>query len=297
MIGRHVKRLEFLDVMLGDRPALAPVESFYRRVLSGDADEAQDHAELQLRERSLSTYYDEVALKGLQLAANDAQRGTLDHDQLERVKHTIKLLVRCLQGYEDSQPPTSKGHQRVVSPPRHEAELAINPDPGSVDGARDDVPERWRDASGVLCIAGRGPLDEAAAAMLAQVLGKHGMGARLIGYEEVSCEQIDTFDVTGAAMASIAYLDISGNPVHLRYLMLRLRQRLPPRIPILVGLWPADDATLKDARPRTAVGANYFTNSLEEAITSCAEAAHAAADKSASAIVSSIDRRQVAFGT
>jgi predicted PurR-regulated permease PerM len=74
VIGRHVKRLEFLDVMLGDRPALTPVESFYQRILAGDADEAQDHAELLLRECSLSTYYDEIALKGLQLAANDAQR-------------------------------------------------------------------------------------------------------------------------------------------------------------------------------------------------------------------------------
>jgi hypothetical protein len=45
------------------------------------------------------------------------------------------------------------------------------------------------------------------------------------------------------------------------------------------------------------VGADYFTKSLEEAITSCAEAAHDAADKFASAIVSSIDRCQVAFGT
>ncbi len=94
VIGRHVKRLEFLDVLLGDRPALTPVESFYQRILAGDADEAQDHAELLLKERSLSSYYDEVALKGLQLAANDSQRGVLDHEQLDRIKSTIKVLVR-----------------------------------------------------------------------------------------------------------------------------------------------------------------------------------------------------------
>ncbi|MGI4810334.1 MAG: AI-2E family transporter, partial [Janthinobacterium lividum] len=69
--GRHVKRLEFLDVMLGDRPALTPVESFYQRMLANDPDEAQDQAEILLKERSLSSYYDDVALKGLQLAAND----------------------------------------------------------------------------------------------------------------------------------------------------------------------------------------------------------------------------------
>ncbi len=102
VMGRHVKRLEFLDVMLGDRPALTPVESFYQRILAGDADEAQDHAELLLKERSLSTYYDEVALKGLQLAANDAQRGVLDHEQLDRIKATVKALVDGLADHTTS---------------------------------------------------------------------------------------------------------------------------------------------------------------------------------------------------
>ena len=72
VLGRHVERLEFLDVLLGDRPALSPAESFYQRMLAGDPDEALDQAELLLKERSLSSYYDEVALKGLQLAARDA---------------------------------------------------------------------------------------------------------------------------------------------------------------------------------------------------------------------------------
>ena len=92
-MGRHVQRLEFLDVLLGDRPALTPVESFYQRMLAGDPDEALDQAEALLKERSLSSYYDEVALKGLQLAANDLQRGVLNQVQLERVKESIKGLV------------------------------------------------------------------------------------------------------------------------------------------------------------------------------------------------------------
>lgn len=63
VLGRHVERLEFLDVILGDRPALTPVENFHQRVLAGDPDEALEQAELLLKERSLSSYYDEVALK------------------------------------------------------------------------------------------------------------------------------------------------------------------------------------------------------------------------------------------
>src|SRR3984893_3455932 len=67
VLGRHVERLEFLDVMFGDRPALSPPEIFYQRMLAGDPTEAAEKAEQFLKERSLASYYDEVALKGLQL--------------------------------------------------------------------------------------------------------------------------------------------------------------------------------------------------------------------------------------
>lgn len=178
-MGRHIKRLEFLDVMLGDRPALTPVESFYQRILAGDADEAQDPAELLLKERSLSTYYDEVALKGLQLAANDAQGGVVDHDQLDRIKSTIKVLVTSLEGHDDKQSPVSKSDKGAVAPPMTREICRKMP---SVDRPEQDLPPVWRGQGGVLCIAGRGPLDETASAMLVQLLGKHGMGGRLVGY-------------------------------------------------------------------------------------------------------------------
>jgi hypothetical protein len=86
VLGRHVERLEFLDVMFGDRPALSPSEIFYQRMLAEDPAEAVDKAEEFLKEGSLSTYYDEVALPGLRLAQNDIVRGSLDRAQSERSK-------------------------------------------------------------------------------------------------------------------------------------------------------------------------------------------------------------------
>jgi hypothetical protein len=40
VVGRHVGRLEFLDTMLGDQPALTQQENFYQRMLANDPDEA-----------------------------------------------------------------------------------------------------------------------------------------------------------------------------------------------------------------------------------------------------------------
>ncbi len=294
VMGRHVTKLAFLDVMLGDRPALTPVESFYQRILAGDADETEDHAELLLKACSLSTYYDEVALKGLQLAANDAQRGALGEAQLDRVKATVKVLVQSLAGHDDKQPANSKSDDGAVELPAAELDLPHNPDPESVPEG--GLPASWRDPAKVLCIAGRGPLDEAASAMLVQLLGKHGMGARLIGYGEVSRDNIESLDLTGAAMACVSYLDISGSPAHLRYLMQRLRQRLPKDAPILVGLWPSTDSALTDVAVQKSLGADYFTSSLGQSVTSCVAAAHSAEQKSSAVETTRQTQSEAALG-
>ena len=260
--------------MLGDRPALTPVESFYQRILAGDADEAQDHAETLLKERSLSTYYDEVALKGLQLAANDAQRGVLDTPHLDRIKTAVKSLVNGLASYEDRQPEPSRRDKGSIQPPNDERGLAANPDPKSLHLEDGNLQAGWRGQGAVMCVAGRGPLDEAASSMLVQLLDKHGMNGRLVGYGEVSREKVEALDVSGVAMACISYLDITGSPAHLRYLIQRLRQRLPHGTKILVGLWPTQDSTLKDKDVQRSIGADYFTSSLAEAVSACVDAAH-----------------------
>jgi len=275
VLGRHVDRLEFLDVLLGDTPPLTPMESFYRRILAGDPDELQDEAERVLKERSLSTYYDEVALKGLQLAANDSQRGTLSHAQLDRVNGTIKTLVNGLADHDDVQPPPKPAHpddSEVAAAPQRRA-LPNNATPEGMAPSGTELAPAWRGQTPVLCIAGRGLLDEAGSAMLVQLLGKHGLGARLVPYEAVSRDQVETLDVEGVAMVCISYLDISGSPAHLRYLLQRLRRRLQNGTPILVGLWPEEDAALTDKTTQSGIGADYFTSSLRDAVDDCLRAA------------------------
>ena len=71
VLGRHVEHLQFLEVLLGDRPALAPEESFHQRMLADDPDEAAHQAEAFLKHKPLSVYYDEVAIKGLALPQLD----------------------------------------------------------------------------------------------------------------------------------------------------------------------------------------------------------------------------------
>ena len=275
VLGRHVKRLEFLDVLLGDRPALSPVESFYQRVLAGDPDEALDQAEILLKDRSLSSYYDEVALKGLQLAANDALRGVLSGQQLERVKGAIQSLVTDLDRHDDADPNPAVADDGPSALPPAERDLPRRPAPESRLPGRAQLPDAWSSEAPVLCLAGRGPLDEAAATILAQLLRKHDLGARILSFEQAARENIAALDTGGVAMVCISYLEITGSPAHLRYLLRRLRDRLPGA-PVLVGLWPAEDEVLHEDRLRAVIGADYYTTSLHEAVDACLKEAHAA---------------------
>jgi len=276
VLGRHVARLEFLDVLLGDRPALTPVESFYQRMLAGDPDEVYDHAEVLLKTLPLSSYYDDVALEGLRLAVIDTERGVLTADHLERIKLCIQSLIEDLDDHEDRQPPSGTANTAATSLSRTE------PDAPGQQAADDPTPSRlelapaWRGASPVLCITGRGLLDEAVSSMLAQLLGNQGLASRVVPHAATTRAAISTLDVSGVAMACVSCLELVGTPSHLRYLLRRLRQRLPPNVPVLVGLWPDQEEILHDDRLRAAVDADYYTSSLHEAVEVCLEVAHKA---------------------
>jgi predicted PurR-regulated permease PerM len=279
VLGRHVERLEFLDVILGDRAVLSPVENFYQRALAGDADEAEEQAEQLLKERSLSSYYDEVALKGLQLAADDIRRGVLTPVQLERIHEVIVELAEDLEEYDDLDPLPGGSSKDVIAPPSTERDLPRKPAPSTIAPNHADRPKEWRGESPVLCIAGRSALDESVSVMLAQLLGKHGLGARVVPPEAVSRTAIGQLDTTDVAMACVSYLNSSGTMAPLRHLLRRLRQRAPT-IPIVVGLWSPGQPVLESDRQR-AVGANHCVASLRDAVTICLETLRAASDRRA----------------
>jgi predicted PurR-regulated permease PerM len=93
VLGRHMEQLEFLNVLLGDRPALTRAENFYQRILAGDLDEVEDQAESALNDLPLTSYYDDVVMKALELAAHDAARGVLKERHLAQIKAAVIELA------------------------------------------------------------------------------------------------------------------------------------------------------------------------------------------------------------
>ncbi|KAB0268679.1 AI-2E family transporter [Microvirga brassicacearum] len=265
VLGRHVDRLEFLDVLLGDRPALTPAENLYQRMLAGDPDEALESAELLLKERSLTSYYDEVALRAVQLAAKDAKRGVMTSVQIEQVKDVARSLVQDLGSHDDEEPDATDTEDDPVAPPESEKPLIRDPALPDISPLEDRVPQEWRSEGAVMCLAGRDPLDDAAADMFAQLLSKHGLGARIVPHGAAGRSTIANLDVTGVEMIVLCYVEIAGTPAHLRYLVRRLRKHAPDA-KIMVGTWPPDHVVFRDESIRAAIGADHYVASLREGV-------------------------------
>src|SRR6202521_4635688 len=270
VLGRHVERLEFLDVMFGDRPALSPPEIFYQRMLAGDPAEAAEKAEEFLKERTLSSYYDEVALKGLQLAQADADRGALAQERLAKIRDAVGEFVSDLSDHED-RPPV-----KINSTTDAEALSAVE----SVDErlgqedlrvlGRGELPPDWQGEYPVLCVAGRSLIDEAAAIMLGHLSTAHGLAARVEGAEALSTTNVFRLETTGVAIICLVYMDASG-PAHMRYSVRRLRRKLP-KATIILGCWVKDIDPAALELLREGAKADLVAASVGEAVKLCIEA-------------------------
>jgi hypothetical protein len=215
VLGRHVEHLRFLAVLLGNRPSLTAEENFYLLMLKGNPDELAEHAESFLKEKPLSAYFDDVAIRGLALAQLDIDRGALLTDDVsDKILLTMGGLIGNLADHRD------KG------------------DSSDDDSASSDASQQLGmncQHQPVLCVAGRGPLDQAAAALLTNLLERRGIGTRVISREDASPTNVHRIDPTGIQAICLSYLE-PGNPTNARFLVRRLRKQIP-RAPLVAGFW------------------------------------------------------------
>ena len=224
VIGRHVDGLDFLDVILGDEPALTPPEVFYQRLLSGAGAEVAEQADHELEVNSLVAYLDDVAIAGLRLAVIDARRGHLDAAHMAEMRDGLTVLLEDLR---DKLAPPSTG---VIAPAANAA--------GAVDkDARTDLTINPNEQlPRVLCLGGRTPLDAAAAELLCLLLFQNYIPARTEALARIA--DLVTVDLSGIDVVWLSSLDPPQSPSYLRYMMRRLR-RSSPSLKIYIGLWGA----------------------------------------------------------
>jgi predicted PurR-regulated permease PerM len=280
VLGRHVEGLQFFEILLGDKPALTPEQAFYRRALSGDAAEATYQAELSLKDQSLQSYLDTVALSGLRLAERDSRRGALDREEEERIEITVREMLDNLADFEP---------HRWFSKLRPKPEAAAEAEEGglaaldSVENGeheeklplvqRSELAPGWAVEEPILSIGGRNALDAAAADMLAGVLRKRGLGVKEVGPETISAGHITTLSGSEAKLVVLSYLGLGAGPAQIRYLVRRLRRILPKGTLVLVCYYAEADEHATARKLLEQADADAYAVSLPEAVELCIKAA------------------------
>jgi predicted PurR-regulated permease PerM len=235
VIGRHFEQLSFFDVLFGSRPALRPSESLYQRLLAGDLDEAEEQLEEFAKEHSLAEYYDNVALEALQLASHEFRSGALPPASASKLRATFEDL-------------TDLAFQ--IAQAEHDSTSLATMQHGTLDAQ-------------VLCLPGRGPFDNLATLMLAQLFKRDGIDASTSLHEAASRRKVGSLELKNIAAVCVLYLEISGAPANVRFLIRRLRQR-NPETKVVLGLLQQD--VLAAPEELTPLGADEYAASLQGAL-------------------------------
>ncbi len=275
VMGRHVERLAFLEIILGDAPALTPVETFYQRMLSGDASEIVDHADQFLREHSLLAYCDEVAMPALLLAQGDVGRGVLEEKRQVRIRDTMRDLVEDLEDRDEDLVDALAAKPLKVPAPASLNEGADEPEPPTDADAslpKVVVDPTWKRDKSVVCVAGRTPLDEAAAHLLADLLAEHAIAAHVEPADSVAEGRLVPLRAAEPRLVILSFLDTDAKVARARFAVRRLRRQLPG-VPVVVAFWMAEEdrADVKDLRGE--VRGDDCVSSLPDAIRCCLERA------------------------
>ena len=215
VLGRHVRSLSFLNVLLGDEPVLTPEARFYQRLLAGDQEESTRIVDEFAKGKGPGDVYDSLLIPALRLAEVDRHRGELDEAQEQAVRETLNAIIEDFGSRSQDQIPA--GRMGSDQPP-------------------------------VLCVPARDPADELSARMLEKYL--LGLGIRAEALSSRSPREL----VEHLAKLPPSVVCLCAVPpsalLHTRVLWQQLRLRCPEHL-IVIGIW---DDTLDMAKIQERIG-------------------------------------------
>lgn len=208
VIGRHVERLSFFAVILGDASPLLPAETFYQRALEGKSATLIEPARAQIAGGARGEYYDRVVLPGLAQAQLDRARNVLSYERLEGVHAQAQEVI-----------------------------AALAPDAAAPPDAA--YPEAWRAPGAILCVPGRGLLDDLAADMAVQTLTEAGFGARLAPNTVLDAASEKEPDGAAVKLCCLSVMEHSATAAGIQFFVRRMQKKFPG-CQAVVGLWQAE---------------------------------------------------------
>lgn len=232
VLGKNIPQLNFLSLLIGDQPALAADESYYQRLMLGEAHEATQMARKRLQQMTADDAGDQLLIPALNYAKRDHQRDCLSDEDYEA------LLAKLAASMEDLVP--------------------IEPDTADVTEEPTESAPRT-----ILGCPATDESDLLALRMLQRLLPEKRWNFEFVSGEALIAEVVERVATDPPALICIASITAGGR-AHARYWCKRLRAHCP-KIPILVarlGQTPyrrqLEEEQLEDA------GATLVTASLRE---------------------------------
>jgi predicted PurR-regulated permease PerM len=238
VLGKYVPQLKFIDILLGDEPALKPHESFYQRLLARDSDEARQIAMALCEALPPRDVFDALVVPALSYFKRDAMQNLLsDRDE--------RYLLRALR--------------EIIAELGEQIQKAA----GEAAGARDasDLPSPCRRVRLLACPAD-GEADEIALEMLAQLLDPARWELEIASDEVLAAELLETVAHRNVSAVCIGSIPPNGL-AHSRYFCKRLRSYRAD-VKVVVGRWGSTQRVKQTEEQLRAAGADEVAWSLVE---------------------------------
>jgi predicted PurR-regulated permease PerM len=236
VLGRHVRQLRFLALLLGQEEALRPATRYYQRLLARDRCEAEAVVKEYLTDHPIDDLFDRVLVPALVLVRRGRKAGEPRPEDEEFILRTTREIV-----------------DRLEAPPGVRADA--------------DLAER----AAILGVPATDGEDEVALAMLRTLVRRAGTGVLVSADLPTRGVRGPVRDAAPAAVLVAAVGP--GGLTEARYLCRRLRNQ-HPGVKIVVGRWGQGKDPKKARTLLLSAGADRVAATLREAQADLARLVH-----------------------
>ena len=185
--GKYLPDLAFLDLLMGDKPSIAPGDRLYQRLLAQNEEEASDIIERHANEKTALAAFDDVVLPALRSIEGDFRAGVLTDEARADACQIVRQIIAELAA------------------PSPASEMATAP---------------------ILCIPASHEADELVALMLAQVLAQSGVATTVLSSKLLAAESVEQAAALAPSIVCISSVP-PVSTIAARALCKRLRIQLP----------------------------------------------------------------------
>ena len=261
--GHYFRPLHFLEIILGEVPALTMPENLYQRALSGDDQEILAAAKRFLRAKPLTVYCDSVLVPAFHLAIADFSQRDITHAEQIKVNNTI---VSVLTGLD--------GKRNWWRPAPHISVLEGTTAARKLRDLRERQIGRWQGpldvpAGTVVLAIGSGTLvDELAAEVLVRVLRAQKLDGRHLALADLEAAPVPG-EARHEAIAVVCLVSVVSSAQQAPSAPLaKLRQDLPGAKVLLLYLSNPFEESASPHHEKS--GADYVAYCYSEATDVCA---------------------------